>query len=119
VANGTVAIHLALVALGVGPGDEVIVPTFTYIASVNTILQTGAIPVYVDSCDDTLQMDPAAVRAAISERTKAVMAVHLYGHPCDMGALTSLCDAHGLLLIVVCADAFGSFWVGHQVGTFG
>jgi perosamine synthetase len=119
VANGTVAIHLALVALGVGPGDEVIVPTFTYIASVNTILQTGAIPVYVDSCDDTLQMDPAAVRAAISERTKAVMAVHLYGHPCDMGALTSLCDAHGLLLIEDCAEAFGSYWDGQHVGTFG
>lgn len=119
VANGTVAIHLALAALGIGLGDEVIVPTFTYIASVNTILQTGARPVYVDSNEATLQVDPAAVRAAIGPRTKAVMAVHLYGHPCDMDQLVSICQEHELLLIEDCAEAFGSRWKGRHVGTFG
>ncbi|KHJ54113.1 perosamine synthetase [Aureimonas altamirensis] len=119
VANGTVAIHLALEALGLKPGDEVIVPTFTYIASVNTILQTGARPVYVDSLEDTLQVDPEAVRAAITPRTRAVMVVHLYGHPCDMDAISAICDEHGLLLVEDCAEAFGTRWRGRHVGTFG
>ncbi|MCO6391650.1 aminotransferase class I/II-fold pyridoxal phosphate-dependent enzyme [Aliihoeflea aestuarii] len=119
VSNGTVAIHLILEALGIGPGDEVIVPTFTYIASVNTILQTGAKPVYVDSLEETLQIDPNAVRAAIGPRTKAVMAVHLYGHPCDMDAIVAICDEHSLLLIEDCAEAFGTFWKGRHVGSFG
>lgn len=119
VSNGTVAIHLALEALGIGSGDEVIVPTFTYIASVNTILQTGARPVYVDSLVDTLQVNPENIRAAITPRTKAVMIVHLYGHPCDMDAITALCREHSLLLIEDCAEAFGSFWKGQHVGTFG
>ncbi len=119
VANGTVAIHLVLDALGIGPGDEVIVPTFTYIASVNPILQTGATPVYVDSLEDTLQVDPRAIEAAIGPRTKAVMAVHLYGHPCDMDAIVSLCDQHALLLVEDCAEAFGTFWKGRHVGSFG
>lgn len=119
VSNGTVAIHLTLEALGIGPGDEVIVPTFTYIASVNTILQTGARPVYVDSLVDTLQVDPESIRAAITPRTKAVMIVHLYGHPCDMDAIVALCREHSLLLVEDCAEAFGSFWKGQHVGTFG
>jgi perosamine synthetase len=119
VANGTVAIHLALEALGIGKGDEVIVPTFTYIASVNTILQTGATPVYVDSLEDTLQIDPAAVRLAITERTKAVMVVHLYGHPCDMDAIREICDENSLLLVEDCAEGFGTKWKDRHVGTFG
>lgn len=119
VSNGTVALHLAMVALGLGPGDEVIVPTFTYIASVNTIMQTGAKPVFVDSLEQTLQVDPAAVAAAITPRTKAVMAVHLYGHPCDMAQIGALCKKHGIWLIEDCAEAFGSFWQGRHVGTFG
>lgn len=119
VANGTVAIHLALEALGIGSGDEVIVPSFTYVASVNTILQTGAKPVYVDSIESTLQVDPEAVRKAIGPNTKAVMAVHLYGHPCDMDALVAICREHDLLLIEDCAEAFGTFWRGQHVGTFG
>jgi perosamine synthetase len=119
VANGTVAIHLALEALGVGVGDEVIVPSFTYIASVNTILQTGAKPVYVDSLDATLQVDPDAVRKAITPRTRAVMAVHLYGHPCDMDSLLDICREHNLLLVEDCAEAFGTRWKGQHVGTFG
>jgi len=119
VSNGTVAIHLALEALGIGPGDEVIVPSFTYIASVNTILQTGATPVFVDSLDATLQVDPALVAAAITSRTKAVMVVHLYGHPCDMDAIVELCHRRGLLLVEDCAEAFGTRWKGQHVGTFG
>jgi perosamine synthetase len=119
VANGTVAIHLALEALGIGKGDEVIVPTLTYIASVNTILQTGARPVYVDSLESTLQMNPAEIRKKITSRTKAVMAVHLYGLPCDMDAITAICAEHNLLLIEDCAEAFGTYYKDQHVGTFG
>ncbi|MCS4091848.1 DegT/DnrJ/EryC1/StrS aminotransferase family protein [Rhizobium sp. BK176] len=119
VSNGTVAIHLALEALGIGPGDEVIVPSFTYIASVNTILQTGARPVFVDSLDATLQVDPVLVEAAITPRTKAIMVVHLYGHPCDMDAIVEICHRRGLLLVEDCAEAFGTRWKGQHVGTFG
>ncbi len=119
VSNGTVAIHLALEALGIGPGDEVIVPTLTYIASVNTIIQTGAKPVFVDSLESTWQVDPKDVEAKITPRTKAVMAVHLYGLPCDMDALTSICRKHKLLLVEDCAEAFGTLYKGQHVGTFG
>ncbi|MFM6218863.1 MAG: DegT/DnrJ/EryC1/StrS family aminotransferase, partial [Dolichospermum sp.] len=80
VCNGTVALHLALLALGIGQGDEVIVPTLTYIASVNTITYTGATPVFVDSLPDTWQIDPEDVIRAITPQTKAILAVHLYGH---------------------------------------
>jgi len=119
VCNGTVALHLALAALGLGPGDEVIVPTLTYIASVNTIAQTGATPVFVDSLADTWQIDPDDVRRKITPRTKAVMAVHLYGLPCDMAALVDLCREHRLLLVEDCAEAFGTYFGGQHVGTFG
>lgn len=119
VANGTVAIHLALDALGIGAGDEVIVPTFTYIASVNTIMQTGARPIYVDSLEDTLQVDPQAIRKAIGQKTRAVMAVHLYGHPCDMDAISEICREHDLYLVEDCAEGFGTRWKGQHVGTFG
>ncbi|RJT40080.1 DegT/DnrJ/EryC1/StrS family aminotransferase [Mesorhizobium waimense] len=119
VANGTVALHLALEALGIGSGDEVIVPTLTYVATVNTILQTGAKPVFVDSLADTLQMDPLATEQAVNPRTKAIMAVHLYGHPCDMASIVAICRRHDLLLIEDCAEAFGSQWNGQHVGNFG
>ena len=119
VSNGTVAIHLALEALGIGPGDEVIVPTLTYVASVNTILQTGATPVFVDSLEQSWQIDPQDVRRKITPRTKAIMAVHLYGLACDMGALTAICRDHGLLLVEDCAEAFGTRYNGQHVGTFG
>jgi len=119
VCNGTVAIHLALEALGIGPGDEVIVPSLTYIASVNTIVQTGASPVFVDSLEATWQMDPEDVRRKITPKTKAVMAVHLYGLPCEMDILTSICRDYGLLLVEDCAEAFGTRYSGRHVGTFG
>jgi len=119
VSNGTVALHLALVALGVGPGDEVIVPTFTYIASVNTILQAGAKPVFVDSLEQTLQVDPVSIAKAITSRTRAVMAVHLYGHPCDMTQIELLCRKNSLWLVEDCAEGVGTWWQNRHVGTFG
>lgn len=119
VCNGTVAIHLALEALAIGAGDEVIVPTLTYVASVNTIIQTGAKPVFVDSLDATWQIDPEDVKRKITPKTKAIMVVHLYGLPCDMDAITAICKVHGLLLIEDCAEAFGTRYKGRHVGTFG
>ena len=119
VSNGTVAIHLALLALGIGPGDEVIVPTLTYIASVNAIAYTGATPIFVDSLLDTWQMDPEDVKKKVTVRTKAVMAVHLYGHPCAMGSLKEICQENDLFLIEDCAEAIGSLYKGKHVGSFG
>jgi perosamine synthetase len=119
VCNGTVALHLALEAIAIGAGDEVIVPTLTYIASVNTIIQAGAKPVFVDSIDATWQIDPEDVRRKITPKTKAIMVVHLYGLPCDMDAIRDLCKVHGLLLIEDCAEAFGTRYKGQHVGTFG
>ena len=119
VCNGTVALHLALLALGVGPGDEVIVPTLTYIASVNAIVYTGATPVFVDSLNDTWQMDPADVARHITSKTRVIMVVHLYGHPCDMGALKNIANKNNIFLVEDCAEAFGSLYKDQHVGTFG
>ena len=119
VSNGTVAIHLALVALGIGPGDEVIVPSLTYIASVNPIVQVGATPVFVDSRRDSWQVDPEDVRRKLTPRTRAIMAVHLYGHPADMPAIMAIAREHELFVVEDCAEAFGSRIGGQHVGTFG
>jgi perosamine synthetase len=119
VCNGTVALHLALVALGVGPGDEVIVPTLTYIASVNAIAYTGAVPVFVDSDPLTWQMDANDVAKKINERTRAIMVVHLYGHPCEMNAIGTIAKEHGLFIVEDCAEALGAQYKGQNVGTFG
>lgn len=119
VCNGTVAIHLALIALGIGPGDEVIVPTLTYIASVNAIVYTGATPVFVDSIESTWQMDPADIERKISAKTKAIIAVHLYGHPCDMDEIMQIAKDHDLFVIEDCAEAIGSKYKDKMVGTFG
>ena len=119
VSNGTVALHLAMAALGLGPGDEVIVPTLTYVASVNTILQTGASVVYAESRADTWNVSVPDVRSRITPKTKAVMVVHLYGLSCDMDEVVALCKEHNLLLIEDCAEAFGSLYKGQHVGTFG
>ena len=119
VSNGTVAIHLALAVLGIEPGDEVIVPTFTYIASVNPIKYTGATPVFVDSCEDNGQMNLDELEQKISSRTKAVIAVHLYGGCCDMLRLSEFCKKSGLFLIEDSAEALGSKMNGRHVGTFG
>lgn len=119
VSNGTVALHLALVVLGIGHGDEVIVPTLTYISSVNAITYTGAKPVFVDSLKETWQMDPKDVEKKITPNTKAILAVHLYGHPCDMDSLMAISTKHSLFMIEDCAEAIGTEYKGKQVGTFG
>lgn len=119
VCNGTVALHLALVSLGLGAGDEVIVPTLTYIAAVNAIAYTGATPVFVDSVRDTWQMDPDDVRRKITSRTRAIMVVHLYGQTCDMGALRKIAKQHKLLVVEDCAEAFGARFNASMAGTFG
>jgi perosamine synthetase len=119
VCNGTVALHLALVALGIGPGDEVIVPTLTYISSVNAIAYTGATPVFVDSLESTWQMDPEDVRRKLTNKTKAIMAVHLYGHPCEMDTLIAIAKEHHLFILEDCAEAFGALYKSRHVGAFG
>lgn len=119
VCNGTVAVHLALAALGIGPGDEVIVPTLTYVASVNAIAYCGATPVFVDSHRDTWQIDVEQVRRAITPRTRAIMAVHLYGLPVDVESLSTLAKEHGLFLVEDCAEAFGARYNGIHVGNVG
>jgi perosamine synthetase len=119
VSNGTVALHLAIHCLDIGPGDEVLVPTFTYIASVNTIAQTGAKPVFVECRAGDWLIDVTDVEAKITPRTKAIMAVHLYGAVCDMPALSALAKARGLYLIEDCAEALGSTYDGRHVGLFG
>jgi perosamine synthetase len=119
VCNGTAALHLALMALGIGPGDEVLVPTLTYIASVNMIAHVGATPVLVDSIASTWQMDPEDVKRKITSRTRAVLAVHLYGQACEMDALVRICEENRLWLVEDCAEAFGSEYRGRSLGTFG
>lgn len=119
VCNGTVAVHLALVALGIGAGDEVIVPTFTYIASANPVLVVNAKPVFVDSLSDTWQMNPKDIEAKITDKTKAIVVVHLYGHPCDMDAIMAIAKKHNLYVIEDCAEAIGSKYKGQTVGSFG
>jgi perosamine synthetase len=119
VCNGTVALHLALMALGIGPGDEVILPTLTYIASANAVSYTGATPIFVDSLCDTWQLDPADVRRSITSRTRAIMPVHLYGQACDMDAIMEIAKEHKLFVVEDCAEAFGTLYKGRHVGTFG
>lgn len=117
--NGTAALHIALAALGIGPGDEVIVPTLTYIASANAVSYTGACPIFADSEAEHWQIDVRAVEAAITPRTRAIMPVHLYGHSCDMDAVVALARRHGLFVVEDCAEAIGTRYGGRHVGTFG
>ena len=117
--NGTAAVHLALLAAGIGPGDEVIVPTFTYVASVNPIRYVGATPVFVDSERASWNLDPAAVAGAITERTRAIVVVHLYGLPADIDPIMELAQAHGLIVIEDAAEAHGATVGGRPVGSIG
>ena len=119
VSNGTVALHLALHCLDLQPGDEVIVPSFTYIASVNTIVQAGGTPVFCEVRSSDWLMDPEDVIARITPRTKAIMPVHLYGAACDMDRLCAIAKEYGLKMIEDCAEALGTSWRGQHVGTFG
>lgn len=119
VCNGTVALHLALHALGIGPGDEVIVPTLTFVASANAVHYTGATPVFVDVDPITWTVDPDEVARRLSPRTKAIMPVHLYGHPSDMPALTVLAERHGVTILEDAAEAHGAAIDGRRVGGWG
>lgn len=116
VCNGTVALHLALVALGIGPGDEVIIPDFTMIASAFAVCYTGAVPVFAEADASTWNISPSAVEACITPRTKAVMAVHVFGNPCDMDALSSLAKKHGITLMEDAAEAHGATLHGRKAG---
>ncbi len=119
VSNGTVALHLALVALGIGPGDEVLVPDLTFAATINTVIQAGATPVIVDVDRASWNMDPAAAAAAITPRTRAIMPVHLYGQPAEMDALLALAERHKLLIIEDAAEAIGSRHRDRPCGAMG
>jgi dTDP-4-amino-4,6-dideoxygalactose transaminase len=117
--SGTSGLHLGLLAAGIGPGDEVIVPSFTFAATANSVALTGATPVFADIEPDHFCLDPDSVRAAITERTAAVMPVHLYGHPANMDALGAVADEHGLRVFEDAAQAHLATWRGAQVGTLG
>ena len=119
VCNGTVALHLAMHCLGIGPGDEVIVPTFTYIASVNAITQTGAKPIFAESRESDWLIDPTKIEALTTPRTKAILPVHLYGAVCDMPAIMEIARKRGLKIIEDCAESLGATLHGQHTGTFG
>ncbi|RLT44581.1 MAG: DegT/DnrJ/EryC1/StrS family aminotransferase [Chloroflexi bacterium] len=118
-ANGTVALHLALATLGLQPGDEVIIPTFTMIATANAVTYCGATPVLVDNEPAYWQMDPEQVAAKITPRTKAIVPVHIYGHPVDMDPLLALGQKHGIYIIEDAAEAHGAEYKGRRTGGLG
>ena len=117
--NGTTALSLALEAAGIGPGDEVITVAYTFIATAESILHLGATPIFVDIEPGTYNIDPDLVRQAITPRTKAIVPVHIYGTPCEMGALQDIAREHELLLVEDCAQAHLAKYDGKAVGTFG
>ena len=119
VSSGTSGLHLGLLAAGVGPGDEVIVPSFTFAATGNSVALTGATPVFADIDPVSFCLDPASVRASITERTKGIMPVHLYGHPAAMDELRVIADEHGVALYEDAAQAHGAQLHGTPVGAFG
>ncbi len=114
--SGTSALHMAFLAGGVGAGDEVIVPSFSFAATANSVALTGATPVFVDVESDYFAIDPAAIEAAITPRTKAIMPVHLYGHPADMPAIMEIAKKHDLLVFEDAAQAHAASIAGTPVG---
>ena len=119
VANGTAALHVALLAHGIGAGDEVITASFSFIASANSVLFTGARPVFADIDPVTFTLDPASVEARITPKTRAIMPVHLFGHPCNMDALLDLARRHNLVVIEDACQAHGAAMGKTRVGAFG
>ena len=117
--SGTSALHIALLALGIGPGDQVIVPSFTFAATANSVALTGATPVFVDIDPDFFTMDPDSVSAAITPKTRAVMPVHLYGQTADMTRISEIATKNGLLLIEDAAQAHLATWDGRPAGAWG
>ncbi len=119
VASGTDALHLALRAAGIGPGDEVITTPFTFIATAEAISYCGGVPVFVDIDPETFNIDVGLIEAAITERTRAILPVHLFGQPADLAPIADLCGKHGLKLIEDCAQSFGAEYGGKKSGTYG
>jgi perosamine synthetase len=117
--NGTAALHLALMALGVRPGDEVIVPTLTFVATANAVTYCRGRPVFVDSEPETWNMDPGLIEAAVTPRTKGIIVVHLYGHPADMDRILSVAQRHGLFVLEDAAESHGAEYNGRKVGSIG
>ena len=117
--NGTVSLHLIMLGLGIGPGDEVIMPALTYIATANAVRYCGATPVFIDSIENTFNMDPARVEEKITPHTKAIMPVHLYGLPCDMDPIIEVANKYGIPIIEDAAEAHGAEYHGQKVGSFG
>jgi perosamine synthetase len=119
VSNGTAALHLAMAALGIGRDDEVILPDLTFVAPASMAVLSGARPVFVDVDRTTWTIDPLAIESCITDRTKAIVPVHLYGHPCDMDPIMEIAKRHGLYVIEDCAEALGAEYKGRKVGTIG
>jgi perosamine synthetase len=119
VCNGTVALHLALVAIGIGKGDEVIIPNFTMIASAFAVCYTGAVPVFVDAEGTTWNIDISKIEEKITSRTRAIMPVHIYGHPCDMNGIIEIAKKHGLRIIEDAAEVHGAEYHGARCGSLG
>ena len=117
--SGTAALHMALYELGIGEGDEVIVPALTFVATINPVVYVGATPVIVDVSDETWTIDPQEVRKAVTSKTKAIIAVHLYGNPCDMDSLTAISQEYGLYLIEDATESLGATYGSEQTGTIG
>src|SRR5262245_23796607 len=117
--SGTAALHIAVAAAGIGPGDEVITSPVTDIGTVIVVLFQQAVPVFADLGRNTYNLDPADVTRRITSKTRAIIAVHLAGNPCDLGALKALADQHGLVLIEDCAQAWGARYGGKPIGTSG
>jgi perosamine synthetase len=117
--NGTTALTIALMAAGVGADDEVIIPSFTFVATATSVLSVGAKPIFVDVEGETFCMDASQVEAAITPRTKAIMPVHLYGHPANLPALQAIAEKHGLVLVEDAAQAHGAAYQGQRVGSWG
>lgn len=117
--SGTTALHLALMGLGVGPGDEVIVPDLTFGASANAVIHCGAKPVFADVNKTMWTLEPSAIEPKITERTKAIMPVHLYGHPCDMNPIKEIAARYSLFIVEDCAEALGAEYEGQKVGGLG
>jgi len=119
VCNGTAALHLALATLGIGPGDEVIVPSMTFVATANAVVYCGAEPIFCDSEPEFWQIDPAAIEALVTPRTKAIIPVDLYGHPVDMDAIQQIARAHDLYVIEDAAEAHGAMYKSVPCGGLG